>query len=1355
MNKSYKVVWNASNGTWAVASEVATSRISRQSSRRHRKQFMNACGRKTAAVTAGVVAVTAMSSGGGWAGTVIAGGGSKGSNIDGGTNQTFGGLSKSYIGAGPQGSVITGDDDCLSLASQRLVMSKANLSWLLGMTSQVTRPDAAHPAPTTINGVQVGYYDANPDIMGGGKTNPMSSQATLAWGFNSFAAGCGNKALGAGSSATGMQNQAKLAGSTASGIGNDAAGAGATAIGLYNVASGTGSTAIGIGSIATGAGSVALGSGGDGAPGLTTVASGEHSIAIGGDAIRGAQAIGDDSIALGSRSRAKGKRAIAVGWSAAVEKAGSVAIGSASVSKRSNEVSVGSEVLKRQITHVADATEASDAVTFGQMNKAFANVSLNGDGVKYDDVKRASVTFGGGAASVPVQLKNVAAGADDTDAINLSQLNQVRGEITGGLADGSLGMRYIKVKASGAHAMAVGANSVAIGSGANATASGALAFGMGARATALNSVAIGLNSVADEANQVSVGDAGHERRISHLAEGVEGNDAVNVNQLSNAIEKIYDRTDKLSSDLKSRKDLLVANMFSGEVQATPSFVAVDGMGADGSLENSASIGDGDPTSVSAAAMGLGSAAAGADAVAVGLRSFALSSKSVAIGNMAATGADQPYSVAIGSEVTTNGSGALAIGSRAKANAVNAIAVGNNKVYALGDSSIAIGDGAQSLEGSTNGVVLGRSAVIQPNVTDAMALGANSSVDDGASSAVALGTGSRANRANTVSVGGGVAGVRQIVNVAAGTQGNDAVNVNQLNGVAMVLGGGAGISADGSVKAPAYRVGDKTYGNVGDAIAAAAESGGGGVDANVVAYDDATKGSITLSGEKGTTLKNVGVGGVSAASTDAVNGSQLFGTAQSVANALGGGASVSEDGTISAPRYSLAGGSVMVNGIGAAISNLDERVTTNSGDISKLTDAIANSGVIDPKTGQPVATVTYDRNVDGLPNRASVTLGAAGNAVGLHNVANGAVTADSLDAVNGSQLHRSAQSIARAIGGDTTVDESGQIAVNSIEVGGHKYSTVSEAVQAAAVYGATDSLAVRYDLDTQGHPNYGSVTLGGPAAGPVILANVADGKNQYDAVNYGQLSSLKSDFENRLDNVDSRIGKIEVVGGESGRRVSDFSAGTGDNGQSLTPANPGNGSNNVAIGSNATIEDGASNATAIGANSAVDGMGGTAIGAASKAHAASSTAIGQSSTARGENSVAIGAGAVANEDNTVSFGDGSDRGNRRIVNIADGVNASDATTKGQLDRAVGGLQDQVNGVSRNAYSGIAAATALTMIPGVDPDKTLSFGIGSASYKGYQAVAFGGEARITKNLKMKAGIGLSSGGNTIGMGASYQW
>ncbi|MGN4113039.1 YadA family autotransporter adhesin, partial [Burkholderia gladioli] len=496
-------------------------------------------------------------------------------------------------------------------------------------------------------------------------------------------------------------------------------------------------------------------------------------------------------------------------------------------------------------------------------------------------------------------------------------------------------------------------------------------------------------------------------------------------------------------------------------------------------------------------------------------------------------------------------------------------------------------------------------------------------------------------------------------------------------------------------------------------------------------------------------------------------------------ALGGGAAVGDDGTISAPSYSLAGGDVTVHSIGEAIGNLDGRITTNTGDISKLKNTLSDSGLIDPTTGQAFATVVYDRNDGGSPNRTSITLGATGTPVALHNVANGAVTGGSRDAVNGSQLHRTAQSVANAIGGDTTVDESGQLAVKSIEVSGHKYSSVSEAVQAVAAYGATDSLAVRYDLDSHGNPNYGSITLGGPAAAPVILTNVADGNNQYDAVNYGQLSSLQSDFENRLDSVDGRVAKLETDGGDAGRAsknyVRDTTAG-GDlvngsaaDGLPVTPSNPGNGSNNMVIGSGATINNGVNNATAIGANSTVEATNGTAIGAGSDAHATNSTAIGQDSSARGENStaigqgskahgdnsVAIGTGSVANENGTVSFGDGTDDGNRRIVHIADGVNESDAATKGQLDRAVGGLQGRINDVSRNAYSGIAAATALTMIPGVDPGKTLSFGIGGATYKGYQAVAFGGEARVTQNLKMKAGVGLSSGGNTVGVGASYQW
>lgn len=91
----------------------------------------------------------------------------------------------------------------------------------------------------------------------------------------------------------------------------------------------------------------------------------------------------------------------------------------------------------------------------------------------------------------------------------------------------------------------------------------------------------------------------------------------------------------------------------------------------------------------------------------------------------------------------------------------------------------------------------------------------------------------------------------------------------------------------------------------------------------------------------------------------------------------------------------------------------------------------------------------------------------------------------------------------------------------------------------------------------------------------------------------------------------------------------------------------------------------------------------------------------------------------------------------------------------MDRAIGGVQNQIADVSRTAYAGIAAATALSMIPGVDPGKTLSLGIGTANYQGYQAVALGGEARINANIKVKAGVGMSSAATTVGAGASYQW
>jgi Autotransporter adhesin len=152
------------------------------------------------------------------------------------------------------------------------------------------------------------------------------------------------------------------------------------------------------------------------------------------------------------------------------------------------------------------------------------------------------------------------------------------------------------------------------------------------------------------------------------------------------------------------------------------------------------------------------------------------------------------------------------------------------------------------------------------------------------------------------------------------------------------------------------------------------------------------------------------------------------------------------------------------------------------------------------------------------------------------------------------------------------------------------------------------------------------------------------------------------------------------------------------------------------------------------------------GPAAAASGNNAMALGGGSQASGDNSVAIGVGSVADQANTVSVG--SQGNERRITNVAPGKAATDAVNLGQMQSAIGDT-------ARAAYSGVAAATALTMIPEVDPGKTLAIGVAGATYKGYQAAAVGASARITSNLKVKVGAGVSGSETTVGAGASYQW
>ena len=120
---------------------------------------------------------------------------------------------------------------------------------------------------------------------------------------------------------------------------------------------------------------------------------------------------------------------------------------------------------------------------------------------------------------------------------------------------------------------------MAVGDNAVASGNNAVALGANATANAANSVALGQGAVANQANTVSVGALGAERRITNVAPGVAGTDAVNVNQLNQAINgavmpAIEGRFNALRDELKQYAARGTAAAMA--IPATPALTAGEG-----------------------------------------------------------------------------------------------------------------------------------------------------------------------------------------------------------------------------------------------------------------------------------------------------------------------------------------------------------------------------------------------------------------------------------------------------------------------------------------------------------------------------------------------------------------------------------------------------------------------------------------------------------------------------------------------------------------------------------------------------------------------------------------------------------
>ncbi|MCD6006786.1 hypothetical protein K7H08_18315, partial [Halomonas sp. IOP_6] len=286
----------------------------------------------------------------------------------------------------------------------------------------------------------------------------------------------------------------------------------------------------------------------DGATGLNAIASGVN-----------ATASGESAVALGFGANAPIRDSLALGSGSVVDRAlapdsGFIPAGSATIEFNTTDkellgaISVGDDDSYRQITNVADGTEAQDAVTVRQLQGAVGSVITTG-------------------------IKYYRANSDDPDAIAAGEDSLAIGPNTVTNGDNGIGMGNGAIvgqmapggTAIGNNAEVLLSDGIAFGTNARSEAQQGIALGAGATVSHDQSVALGSNSVTEDAvatsgvtiagdsytfagttpdSTVSIGSAGNERTLTNIAAGrvsETSTDAINGSQLfasNQAIEEV-------------------------------------------------------------------------------------------------------------------------------------------------------------------------------------------------------------------------------------------------------------------------------------------------------------------------------------------------------------------------------------------------------------------------------------------------------------------------------------------------------------------------------------------------------------------------------------------------------------------------------------------------------------------------------------------------------------------------------------------------------------------------------------------------------------------------------------------------
>ncbi|HAG0930506.1 TPA: hypothetical protein G8S40_004582 [Salmonella enterica] len=718
-----------------------------------------------------------------------------------------------------------------------------------------------------------------------------------------------------------------------------------------------------------------------------------------------------NTIAVGNQASASGIRSIAIGSL-------DDAINNRDPSFTDNTKSAGDD----SISIGAGTTVAANApggIAIGsrrhEPNGESAGNEANG-GARVYSIN--GIAIGTGAVS-----GSSVAGKQDLRTIAIGDGAKVSGSLNTGLgpglivgegSDSSVSVGYssaIGRQSSGSHIFENAAKATAVGAGAEVMKSSDRSTSVGSQAHVLQgttqSIALGNNTTINIGgnNSTAVGSFAsvgpNAVNAIALGGGNDGNDAAKVNAVA-AIAVGHassaSGTNALALGSHSHADAEGAVIIGSGAKNTKDTLTAVGLPADNGI-NAIGIGSSAKSAANGIAIGRGSEAKISEARAIAIGDGAVSAGGIAFGQGASVvkgnnpSGTASASVAIGRQTTVADYG-VALGSRASVG-MTLTADGNPERLTSGGlygTAVGINSGVYS----NSALAVGHNAKVGENADAALAVGYNS--QSAAQNAIAIGNSAKAMAANTISIGTG--------NIVSGINSGAIGDPNTVSGAnSYSLGNNNTVSASN-----AFVIGNA----VNNAVDNSVVLGNGSTVSAAVATPEYTvngvshrfAGSVPVStvsiGESGKerTLTNMAAGRISAASTDAINGSQLFAVTSEVekGNQFAGNAGTfsrrpGETTTISG---GLAGD--------VAASNKNIRTVAKDGQIDiQLADNLDVSSV---KTGNTLL------NNDGLRITGGPSVTAGGIDAGYRVISNVGDAVSDTDAVNKRQLDNLSTSVNR-------------------------------------------------------------------------------------------------------------------------------------------------------------------------------------------------------------------------------------------------------------------------------------------------------------------------------------------------------